>query len=295
MPGRPIDNERKACDAVARALEHLSGCSRTDAYSPEDLGGSAQVEYVFNLGETQHAVEHTIVEAFAGQIHSNVDFAAFVEPIVAALDRRMPPPGRFDLHFDIHPTKGMKQREIAALQQSIVAWVRERAVDLHAECPEQPPRSRKPGGFRNMRTETVAGIGLTLRRETIWSQPSIAHGRLFVTRFAPKDHETLRVDRIRKAMEKKLPKLKTWKDKDARSVLILENGDLSLSNHWVIADAAKVILNGRSDGPDEVWLVDTTIRAEWTVICLIRDGVVFPDDETTNRYWQYDPADLEAV
>ena len=55
----------------------------------------------------------------------------------------------------------------------------------------------EPGGFRNLRKETIADVDLTLSRETIWSQPSIAHGRLFITRFAPKDYETLRADRIK--------------------------------------------------------------------------------------------------
>jgi hypothetical protein len=295
MPGRPIDNERKACDAVVRALERLSGSSRTDAYSPEDIGAAAPVEYAFELGGTRHAVEHTIVEAFAGQIHTAVDFETFIEPIAAALDHRMQPPGRFDLHFAIHPTKGMKPREVAAARQGIIAWVRTKAAELHNECPEQPPRNYKPGGFRNFRKETIADVELTLSRETIWSQPSIAHGRLFITRFAPKDYEALRADRMRTAMEKKLPKLKAWKDGGARSVLVLENGDLSLSNHWVIAGAIEAALRERSDKPDEVWLVDTAIRAEWTVICLIRDDVVLPDDETEKRYWQFDPAVLEAV
>jgi hypothetical protein len=295
MPERPIDNERKACDAVVRVLERLSGSSRKNAYSPEDVGAAAPVEYIFDLGGTRHAVEHTIVEAFAGQIHTGVDFETFIAPIVAALDHHMQPPGRFDLLFAIHPSKGMKPREIAAAQQAVIAWVREKAVELHNECPEQPPRNRKPGGFRNLRKETIAGVDLTLARETIWSQPSIAHGRLFITRFAPKDYEALRADRVRMAMEKKLPKLKVWKDGGARSILILENGDLSLSNHWLIAGAAEAALAGRSDRPDEVWLVDTSIRAEWTAVCLIRHDVVFPDEETSNRYWQFDPADLEEV
>jgi hypothetical protein len=93
---RPIDNERKACDAVARALGHLSGHLRTNGYSPEDFGGSAQVEYFFDLGGTRHAVEHMIVEAFAGQIHTGIDFEPFIAPIVAALDHHMQPPGRFE-------------------------------------------------------------------------------------------------------------------------------------------------------------------------------------------------------
>jgi hypothetical protein len=39
--GRPIDNERKACDAVARSLERLTDRQRTNAHSLEDRGAAA--------------------------------------------------------------------------------------------------------------------------------------------------------------------------------------------------------------------------------------------------------------
>jgi hypothetical protein len=276
-------------------LERLSGTARTNAYSPEDRGAEAPVEYVFALGGMQYAIEHTIVEAFAGQIHTGVDFESFIEPIAAALDHHMPPPGRFDLLFAINPSKGMRPRDITVAQKAIIAWVEEKAAELHSECPEQPSRSRKPGGFRNERKATIAGIELTLQRQTHWAEPAIAHGRLFVSRFAPKNYETLRVERIGKAMTKKLPKLKIWKDSGARSVLVLENGDLSLSNHVVILEAAEAALAGRADRPDELWLVDTTIESEWTAWCLMRDGNSFPDDETAHRYWDFKPADLDAI
>jgi hypothetical protein len=295
MPGIPIDNERKACDAVARALERLSASVRTNAYSPEDRKASAPVEYVFDLGGIKYAIEHTIVEAFAGQIHTGVNFESFIDPIVAALDHHMPPPGRFDLVCAINPSSRKKPRDIAAAQRAIIDWVNETAAELHDECPEQPSRSRKPGGFRNSRKATVAGIELTLQRETIWSEPAIAHGRLFISRFAPRDHETLRAERIARAMAKKLPKLKIWKDGGARSVLVLENRDISLSNHVAILEAAEAALAGRNDQPDELWLVDTAINSEWTAWCLIRDGVSFPDEDTQHRYWDFKPANLEAV
>ncbi|MCP1963321.1 hypothetical protein [Bradyrhizobium japonicum] len=295
MAGRPIDNERKACDAVARALEQLSGQTRTNPYSPEDRGAPAPVEYVFNLGQVQFALEHTIVEAFGGQIHTGVDFGSFIEPITKALDHHMPPPGRFDLLFSIDPSRGMKAREISAAQQAVISWVREKAGELHDECPLQPSRAQKPSGFRNERRATVAGVDLRLQRETHWAEPEAAHGRLFISRFAPKDYEALRTERMKKAMVKKLPKLKIWRDSGARSVLVLENGDLSLSNHVVILEAAEAALAGRTDGPDELWLVDTTIESEWTAWCLMRDGMSFPDDETKHRYWDFKPAGLDAV
>jgi hypothetical protein len=295
MPGRPIDNERTACDAVARALERLAGATRTNAYSPEDRGAAAPVEYVFDLGGVQYAIEHTIVEAFSGQIRTGVDFGSFIEPIKAALDHHMPPPGRFLLVFAIDPGKGMKPREILAAQRDIIAWVEKEGAELHREYPEQPSKIRKPSGFRNERKATIAGIELLLQRETHWAEPETVHGRLFIQRFAPKDYETLRAERVEKAMAKKLPKLKVWKDNGARSVLVLENGDISLSNHVVILEAAEAALAGRTDGPDELWLVDTTIESEWTAWCLIRDGISLPDDDTPHRYWDFKPGDLDAV
>ena len=78
-------------------------------------------------------------------------------------------------------------------------------------------------------------------------------------------------------------------------MLVLENGDMALSNHVVILEAAEYALAGRLDQPDEIWLVDTTIENEWTVICLMRDGVPFPDDETPIRYRDFDPALLTMI
>jgi hypothetical protein len=98
-----------------------------------------------------------------------------------------------------------------------------------------------------------------------------------------------------KALNKKLPKLEAWRSSGARSVLVLESGDLALSNHVNILEAAEDTLQGRSDRPDEVWLVDTTIDAEWTVWCLMRDGFSFPDEDTDSRYREFDPKILAEV
>lgn len=292
---RPSDNERKACDAVVRALEELAGSRRANARSPEDLGAQAQVEYTFELDGLTYALEHTIVEAFAEQMRTNVDFQAFVGPIAAELDRNMPTPGRFDLAFEIDPSKGLKPRHIVEARQAIIRWIETNANELHAECPITPTKSHKPFGVKGVRTGSPAGIKLVLTREVAWSVPEKAHGRLFIIRTAPKDYEELRQDRMKTAMRKKLPKLQVCKQAGARTVLILENGDMALTNHWVVYEAVVAALAGRVDRPDEVWLVDTCIEETWTAMCLIRDGEGFPDDETTHRYWDFDPTDLEAV
>lgn len=295
MPAKPIDNERRACDAVVRVLEERHGAVRANASSPEDDRVGPPVEYVFDLAGQTYALEHTVVEAFDGQIHKDVDFAAFIAPIERALDHRMPSPGSYRLTFAIHPSHGLKPKRIAEAQTAIIVWVREAAAAMHAECPAVPTRSRGPHGHESHRRGTVEGVDLHLHREIGWSLPEVAYGRVFCGRFAPPDYETLRIGRMRAALGKKLPKLQSWKDTGARSVLLLENRDLSLSNHVVILEAAEDALNGRHDRPDEIWLVDTTIKTEWTVWCLMRDGLSFPDEETSFRYRDFRPDNLADV
>ena len=90
---RPVNNERKGCDAVARVLETRSGAMRQNPRYPEKDGSGAPVDYVFDLARKTYAFEHTIIEAFERQIHTSVDFGKFVAPIELALDHQMPRPG----------------------------------------------------------------------------------------------------------------------------------------------------------------------------------------------------------
>ena len=125
---------------------------------------------------------------------------------------------------------------------------------------------------------------MRLIREIGWWMPEPAKGRLLFTRFAPPNYEALRLNRIKTAMGRKLPKLGKWNADGARTVVVLENRDMALSNHGVIYDAVESALAGQADVPDEVWLVDTTIDNEWTAWRLLRDGQGFPDEDFEVRY-----------
>jgi hypothetical protein len=64
MAKRVIDNQGKACDAVVRVLEERASATRRNPRYPEKDGSAPPVEYVFELGDTTYALEHTIIEAF---------------------------------------------------------------------------------------------------------------------------------------------------------------------------------------------------------------------------------------
>jgi hypothetical protein len=136
MPTKPIDNERRACGAVVRVLEEHHGAVRANARSPEDDRVGPPVEYVFDLAGRTYALEHTVVEAFDGQIHKDIDFAAFIAPIEHALDHHMLSPGSYRLTFAIQPSRGFKPKRIAEVQAAIIVWVREAAAAMPG-CPEE--------------------------------------------------------------------------------------------------------------------------------------------------------------
>jgi hypothetical protein len=279
------------------ALEALTGAKRSNPRWPENDGIGAPVDYVFDLAGETWALEHTIIEAFDRQIHTGVDFGAFVTPIQDALDRHLPSPGTYHLTFPIDPCAGLKPRDIPKIQAAIIAWVTAMAAELHAECPEAPTKASRPRGHANVRKGKIEGLAfeLHLHRETGWWMPEIAKGRLFAMRYAPANYEELRKRRIESALNKKLPKLASWKAGGASSVLVLENGDIALTNHVAVADAVQEMLTGRADKPDEIWLVDTTIETEWTVWRLMSGDEWFPDEETPVRYREFNPAELTAV
>jgi predicted RNA polymerase sigma factor len=78
------------------------------------------------------------------------------------------------------------------------------------------------------------------------------------------NHEAERIDRIREACQRKFPKLARWKrDYGARTVLVLEENDIQLTNQQVVADALLEVERTMLDRPDEVYLVSTAVEAPW--------------------------------
>jgi hypothetical protein len=78
------------------------------------------------------------------------------------------------------------------------------------------------------------------------------------------------------------------------SVLILENGDIALTDDIVVAEVVEKLIHCRTDRPDQIWLVDTLLEDQWTVWCL-RGNTLFPDEDTSVRYREFNPATLTEV
>jgi hypothetical protein len=95
------------------------------------------------------------------------------------------------------------------------------------------------------------------------------------------------------ASQRKSPKLAKWKrDSGARTVLVLEEDDLSLTNHLRVADALVSAEATTPDAPDEVFMVSTGMGQTWWVICLRGPGVV---DGEPMPHSEFDPMELTKL
>jgi hypothetical protein len=287
-------NERKICDAVARVLEERAGMKRSGARTPEKDGQGAPVEYRFDLGQKNHALEHTIVEAFDRQIHSGVDFNTLVNPIIKEIGDTLPKPGVYYVTFPLDATDRVERRDFPALQMAVGSWVRNAAGRLYARQMQMADGEYYGKDFNLREMPPSVSFELHMTRSLFRGIPPRANGRLFLSRFAPKNREELRGTRMQRALDTKCPKLRQCKEEGARSILILENNDIALTNPIVVGDSVRALLKGRDDVPDEIFLVDTCVDG-WSVWSLYRDGIFWPDEETATRYREVNPKMLDTV
>jgi hypothetical protein len=288
------NNERKICDAIARVLEDRAGIKRSGARTPEKDRQGAPVEYRFDLGLKHYALEHTIIEAFDRQIHLGVDFNALVNPIIEAIGDTLPKPGVYYVTFPLAATDRVKRRDVPAFQTAVCSWVRNAAGRLYSRQMQMADGERYGKDFTLRETPPDIPFELYMMRMLFRNIPPKANGRLFPSRFAPKDREKRRETRIQRALDAKCPKLRLCKEKGARSILILEDNDIALTNHIVVGDSVRALIRGRDDVPDEIFLVDTCLD-DWRIWSLYRDSTFWPDEETADRYREVNPRMLDAV
>jgi hypothetical protein len=287
-------NERKICDAVARILEERAGMQRSGARTPEKDGQGAPVEYRFDMGKQNYALEHTIIEAYDRQIESGVDFNELVQPIMDVIGAALPKPGVYYVTFPLDVTDQLNRKNYVTAQTAVTTWIREAASKLYARQLHMAPGERIGKDFSYVERVPGMPFELHMTRSLFRDIPSQANGRLFVSRFTPKAGHELRTARLQRALDRKCPKLKRCKEEGATSILILENNDIALTNHILVGDTILPLIAARSDVPDEVFLVDTCVE-EWTIFSMIRGDRLWPDGNEAVRYREVNPAGLNEV
>jgi hypothetical protein len=289
-------NEGRAIDAVLRHIEARDQAARLrDGRSPDDLNDPdplRRVDYVCTVGSTLYAFEHTGIEPFANQIELEVHNRKLFEPILERFNHR--PDGElWELHFPVEASTGLRGARIDRVRDLLIEWIEKNARNLPVTLLYDRYATPSLG-------QTITGVPFpfSLHRGSLDSplfpKESPLCGGFMLKPFVLGDLEHARTARLEKACEDKFPKLAMWKREDgAKTVLVLEENDLSLTNHQVVADALVPAEAAMSDAADEIFLVSTAIPNKWWVTCLRRAGRTYYDDG--ERFHEVEPATLVAL
>ena len=140
---------------------------------------------------------------------------------------------------------------------------------------------------------TVPGVPFPVRlhRMTPIGLPNNFQVNLIVS-----DVETRRLDRLRKALSDKCPKLAGWKQSHgATSVLILEQNDIQLTNPHIVTETLLAAETEISIRADEVYMVMTCID-QWRIYPLrVGSRSYFDITNPEDRAWEIDPAKLQDI
>lgn len=283
-------NEGKAIDAVLRRIELRENVSRLgDGYSPDDRQDpdpGRRVDYVCTIGTQLYALEHSGIEPFENQIkleeHNKVLFA----PVIACFDNRSDTE-YWEFHHPVESSVGLRGPKIREVQEALISWIRTNVAAL----PLIRYGDRLPySAYRE--TDSRVPFCFSLYR---WSLHDFnggpLSGRFWTRPFVTGDVENARRARLERTCDDKFSKLARWRrDEGARTVLVMEENDLSLTNHQLVAEAMARAESGRPDAPDEIFLVSTSLPNPWWVTCLRREGKTYYNDG--ERFHELDPAGL---
>ncbi|TCQ06399.1 hypothetical protein [Sphingomonas sp. PP-CC-3A-396] len=99
----------------------------------------------------------------------------------------------------------------------------------------------------------------------------------------------MRASRLSITLEKKLEKLAERRANGDETILLLENRDVALSNHILVAQSLDQLLDVRPDRPYDILYVDVLDERDWTLWPIFRDGRIALE---TCDYVEFDGAEI---
>ena len=282
-------NEGKVCEAIVRRLEEREQHARADLRWPEQENHKSPVEVAFRLGNQLYALEHTRIEPFEGHLRMEAQTEKLFAPITNALKDSLGAGALFELYLPVNSLDGRKPDELEKIQQAIIAWVK-------ATAPTIPKRPSPD--FRGVVAGPVKLANVPFDLSLSRFEPPIVPGQYFQIKHTVDNIAKLRADRMQAAIDKKFPKLADWKRNDgAKSILVLEQNDIQLTNPSIVADTYLPLATARADRPDVTYLVASCMSPNWWMWPILIGDRTYYDIAQSNDagYWEFDPSKLSAL
>jgi hypothetical protein len=277
-------NEGRACDAVLRLLEARDGAQRQAVCFPERESHEYMVELACHIKGQLYALEHTGIEPFTGHVQVDAEAKRRIQPLVERVAARLPQTEEFELQVPVDGLAVLRGKQLDDVHDTLAEWIERIAPTL----PIAPI-----GRYVRSPSVLVPGVPFPVRlhRMTPIGLPNNFQVNLIVS-----DVESRRLDRLRKALSDKCPKLAGWKHScGAKSVLILEQNDIQLTNAHIVTETLLAAEREISNRADEVYLVMTCID-RWIVYPLrVGDRSYFDITNPEDRAWEIDSAKLQDI
>ena len=211
-------NEGKACDAVIKRIEKRENCARSGIRFPEQQHHPAPVELTCRIGGQLFAVEHTGIEPFEQHTELEAKAQAHFRPIQDRLAGLLPADSHFELSVPVTATLRLRPQDLRKMQDATVDWVKLAAPTLPI-----------PQGGRRITRHRFAPPSVPF--EVMLARVPIGEcGQLSIKHLVGDTLEADRIGRIRRAYRQKSKKLMAWQREGARSILILEENDIFVTN-----------------------------------------------------------------
>lgn len=254
--------EEKCLDAVIRYLERKLDVLRSGVQSPEIIEQTPRDERIdcsVTLGATLFALEHTQIEPFEGHNRGQAATAR-AEIQLRNLLSSVEYPGAFDVLIDAMwlDSRGTQKRQRSFIGElaELIRLNQKLILSIFGDVSD-----------RSVSIGILHGNEVYVQRnflEENGGTPGPSVGRLVA------NIDDLRMDRFRRSIDEKLPKLEKWADRaGAQKVLILENRDPFLTNWDAVADLAFKTL-GADTSLDYLFQLDT-VNSTWRLFPIIEN------------------------
>jgi hypothetical protein len=255
-------NEAKCCDAAMKYLESTRNGTRHQIEFPEcdaSTSPDARIEVLFKIGALQFAMEHTLIEPFSNHRRGSVltrELETMLREKIGKsnydfMDLLLP----HDWHANF-TTRKLRQK----FSQSIVYFLQNLTVMEYKLLTNPDETWRLLGEISGMkihvqfRTEDFDLGGLTLALLSNHTQSD-------------------RIERVGRAINTKIPKLKRYGVNNIQTVLIIENSDLQLTNWNSVERAVKESWNEYPKGIDNLFYI-SACHSTWYLHPLVENGKI---------------------
>ena len=234
------------------------------------------------------ALEHTGIEPFKGHVQMDAEADQLFKPITDALNNTLGTAAVFELMIPANALQGRKMPEVRGIQRELIDWVK-------ATAPTVP--ARRYGDYKKTSVGPATVPGVPFPVSLYRFEPALAPGHHFQLTHLVRNADQLRKDRIREAVERKFPKLAAWKrDESARTILVLEDNDIQLTNQSIVTETYLPLAMARDDRPDETYLVASCMSPWHAWPILIDNEFHFDFARTGNaQNWEIDPTILTPL